>query len=32
VAAELLEKGYGNVRVLGGGVEGWRKAEYLMKK
>jgi rhodanese-related sulfurtransferase len=32
VAAEFLEKGYANVKVLGGGLEGWQKAEHLMKK
>jgi hypothetical protein len=32
VAAELLEEGYGHAKVLGGGVEGWKKVGYLMKK
>jgi rhodanese-related sulfurtransferase len=28
VAAEYLQKGYTNIRVLGGSVEAWRKAGY----
>jgi len=30
-AAELLEKGYKNVEVIEGGVEGWKKAGYALK-
>jgi len=32
VAAEFIEKGYNNVKVLGGGVSGWLKAGYLIKQ